>query len=110
MPVPTALILADTHVPHFRQELPASLGPYLEACDVILHAGDVTDPAVLDEFAAHAPVLAVRGDGDGPALAGGARRSGSRRGSVAWRSQWCTTRARPVGGPPGLRAGSRARN
>jgi hypothetical protein len=58
MPAPTALILADTHVPHFRQELPASLGPYLEACDVILHAGDVTDPAVLDEFAAHAPVLA----------------------------------------------------
>ena len=69
MPTPTALILADTHVPHFRQELPASLGPYLEACDVILHAGDVTDPAVLDEFAAHAPVLAVRGNGDGPALA-----------------------------------------
>jgi putative phosphoesterase len=66
---PTALILADTHVPRFRPELPASLGPYLEACEVILHAGDVTDPAVLDGLAAHAPVLAVTGNGDGPDLA-----------------------------------------
>jgi putative phosphoesterase len=69
MPPVTALILADTHVPRFRPELPAALAPYLDACDVILHAGDVTDPAVLDRLAAHAPVLAVRGNGDGPDLA-----------------------------------------
>jgi uncharacterized protein len=65
----TALILADTHVPRFRPHLPPDLGPYLGACGVILHAGDVTDPAVLDRLAAHAPVLAVRGNGDGPDLA-----------------------------------------
>jgi putative phosphoesterase len=69
VPIPTALILADTHVPRFRPELPQSLGPYLDACDVILHAGDVTDPAVLDGLAAHAPVLAVRGNADGADLA-----------------------------------------
>jgi len=64
----TALILADTHVPRFRPELPAGLGPHLEACDVILHAGDVTAPGVLDGLAAHAPVLAVHGNADGPDL------------------------------------------
>jgi putative phosphoesterase len=69
VPTATALILADTHVPRFRPELPECLRPYLDACDVILHAGDVTDPAVLDELAVHAPVLAVRGNGDGPDLA-----------------------------------------
>jgi putative phosphoesterase len=69
VPIPTALILADTHVPRFRPELPAALGPYLDACDVILHGGDVTDPAVLDGLAEHAPVLAVCGNADGPDLA-----------------------------------------
>ena len=67
-PTTTALILADTHVPRFRRELPAGLRPHLEACDVILHAGDVTDPALLDELAVHARVLAVRGNSDGPDL------------------------------------------
>jgi putative phosphoesterase len=69
VPSVTALILADTHVPRFRPELPPTLESYLDSCDVILHAGDVTDPAVLDRLAAHAPVLAVRGNGDGPDLA-----------------------------------------
>jgi putative phosphoesterase len=68
VPTVTALILADTHVPRFRPELPAALGPYVEASDVILHAGDVTDPALLDGLAAHAPVLAVRGNADGADL------------------------------------------
>lgn len=84
MPTPTTLILADTHVPRFRPELPESLRPYLDACDVILHAGDVTDPAVLDGLAAHAPVLAVRGNADGPDLAawGAAERLETRIGGV----------------------------
>jgi putative phosphoesterase len=64
----TALILADTHVPRFRRELPVALTPYLDACDIILHAGDVTDPAVLDELAVHGRVLAVRGNTDGTDL------------------------------------------
>jgi uncharacterized protein len=69
MPITTALILADTHVPRFRRELPAELAPHLTSCDIVLHAGDVTDPAVLDRLAAHAPVLAVLGNADGPEIA-----------------------------------------
>lgn len=65
----TALILADTHVPRFRRELPTTLAPHLARCDIVLHAGDVTDPTVLDRLAAHAPVLAVAGNADGPELA-----------------------------------------
>jgi uncharacterized protein len=67
--VTTALILADTHVPSFRRELPPELQPELERCEVILHGGDVTDPAVLDQLAAFAPVHAVLGNMDGPDLA-----------------------------------------
>ena len=65
-----ALILADTHIPRFRRELPAELEPHLASCDVVFHAGDVTEPAVLDQLAAHAPVFAVIGNADGPELAG----------------------------------------
>jgi uncharacterized protein len=50
VPPVTALILADTHVPRFRPELPPELGSYLDACDIILHAGDVTDPGVLERL------------------------------------------------------------
>ncbi len=64
-----ALIIADTHIPSFRRELPEALAPYLERCDVILHAGDVCAPSVLDELRTHAPVIAVMGNMDGPDLA-----------------------------------------
>jgi uncharacterized protein len=56
-------------VPDFRRVLPASLEPYLEACDLVLHAGDVTQPWVLDELREHAPVVAVTGNLDGPEVA-----------------------------------------
>jgi putative phosphoesterase len=38
--------------------------PYLETADHILHAGDVTDPGVLDELKTMAPVSAVIGNCD----------------------------------------------
>jgi uncharacterized protein len=81
----TALILADTHIPRFRRALPPELAPHLADCDVVLHAGDVTDPAVLDLLGHHAPVLAVVGNADGPELqAWGAReRLEQRVGGVA---------------------------
>jgi uncharacterized protein len=56
-------------VPDFRRELPASLHPHLEACDVILHAGDVTRAEVLEQLRHHAPVVAVLGNLDGPDVA-----------------------------------------
>jgi uncharacterized protein len=38
--------------------------PYLETADHILHAGDVVDPALLDELKALAPVTVVMGNCD----------------------------------------------
>ena len=38
--------------------------PYLETVDHILHAGDVTDPAVLEELKALAPLTVVMGNCD----------------------------------------------
>ena len=38
--------------------------PYLESADHILHAGDVVDPALLDELKALAPVTVVMGNCD----------------------------------------------
>ena len=57
--------VADTHGrPHERAHaLIAALAPH-----AILHAGDVGDPAVLEDLAAIAPVHAVRGNIDGPGL------------------------------------------
>jgi putative phosphoesterase len=46
--------------------LPEGLIPYLERADLILHAGDLMDPALLDELAAYAPARAVRGNLDPP--------------------------------------------
>jgi hypothetical protein len=54
-------VIADTHSrPHPRAaELVAALAP-----DAIVHAGDIGDTAVLDTFAAIAPLVAVRGNID----------------------------------------------
>lgn len=44
--------------------LPMGAWPYLETADHILHAGDVCDPALLDELKALAPVTVVMGNCD----------------------------------------------
>jgi len=63
---PLAVVLADTHIPRRARALPEELEPYLREADLILHAGDLLQPSVLDELAAHAPVYAVRGNVDLP--------------------------------------------
>src|SRR5215210_8710932 len=63
---PLAIVIADTHIPRRAKALPESLLPHLERADLILHAGDLMDPALLDELSAYAPVLAVRGNLDPP--------------------------------------------
>jgi uncharacterized protein len=45
--------------------LPPSAWPYLESADHILHAGDVCDPALLEELKALAPLSVVMGNVDG---------------------------------------------
>jgi uncharacterized protein len=59
-----AVVIADTHIPRRAKALPEDLGPYLERADLVLHAGDLMDPALLEELAAYAPVEAVRGNMD----------------------------------------------
>ena len=59
-------VIADTHIPRRAKKLPDALTPHLERADLILHAGDLMDPALLDELAVHAPIKAVRGNLDPP--------------------------------------------
>ncbi|MDP8939266.1 MAG: metallophosphatase family protein [Actinomycetota bacterium] len=61
-----AVVIADTHIPRRAKALPDGLFPHLERADLILHAGDLMDPALLDALAAYAPVKAVRGNLDPP--------------------------------------------
>lgn len=63
------LVLSDTHAPRHWKACPPALLPRLEAADVILHAGDVCTPDVLDLLAGFAPVHVVRGNNDGPEVA-----------------------------------------
>ena len=66
---PLAVVLADTHIPRRAHALPGGLVPHLEKADLILHAGDLIVPAVLDELASYAPVHAVKGNVDPPGVA-----------------------------------------
>lgn len=57
-------VVADSHVGEFIDALPDGTLEALAGCDLILHAGDLSVPSVLDDLAAVAPVVAVRGDHD----------------------------------------------
>lgn len=60
------LVLSDSHAPLRWRSTPRALTEPLQRCDVIVHAGDVCVPSVLDELAAHAPVHVALGNNDGP--------------------------------------------
>ena len=63
------VLLSDTHAPRFWKGLPPAVAAHLVGADLILHAGDVCVPTVLDELAAYAPVRVVQGNNDGPEVA-----------------------------------------
>jgi putative phosphoesterase len=63
------LVVADTHIPDFARELPPVVLRAAAGVDLIVHAGDVTAPGVLEQLADLAPVRAVRGNNDGRAIA-----------------------------------------
>lgn len=63
------VVLSDTHAPRRWKSCPPKVAEHLRTADVILHAGDVCVPEVLDELAAFAPVYAVAGNNDGPEVA-----------------------------------------
>ena len=57
-------LISDTHIPESRAELWPQVFPAFEDVDVILHAGDIYDLAVLDQLSELAPVYAARGNGE----------------------------------------------
>lgn len=59
------LVVADTHLAADTvSRMPHQVWALAEAADVVLHAGDVLDRAVLDAFASCAPTHAVLGNND----------------------------------------------
>jgi putative phosphoesterase len=63
------LLTADTHVPKRARDLPEPLWHAIEAADVVVHAGDWVDVALLDEMESRATrVVGVYGNNDGPPL------------------------------------------
>jgi putative phosphoesterase len=62
-------IVSDTHIPRGRRTLPPACVERLRAADLVLHAGDLTSVAFLEELRALGPpVEAVVGNVDEPAL------------------------------------------
>lgn len=59
-------MVADTHAGEHLPRIPAEVDELLAGCEVIVHAGDITDPAALDRLRRIAPVVAVCGDHDRP--------------------------------------------
>jgi len=67
--VPDLVLLADTHVPHRARDLPPPVWAAVEAADLVVHAGDWVDVALLDGLLARArSVLGCWGNNDGAAL------------------------------------------
>ncbi len=69
------LVVADTHIPDHTPTLPPQLRHDLRRADLILHAGDVTAPSVLDELATHASTHVALGNNDAPDVAAWGARS-----------------------------------
>ncbi len=57
-------LLSDTHIPEITEELPPELLEAFRGVDLILHAGDIYLPYVLDDLECIAPVVAAMGDSD----------------------------------------------
>ncbi|MGH3916604.1 MAG: metallophosphoesterase family protein [Pseudonocardiaceae bacterium] len=65
------LIVADTHVPARARDLPRQVWHEVEHADVVLHAGDWVDVALLDAMEQRAArLIGVYGNNDGSPLRG----------------------------------------
>jgi len=68
--MPTSLVIvSDTHVPKRARRLPPVLWDAIESADLVIHAGDWVDVALLDEIEARsARLIGVVGNNDGADL------------------------------------------
>src|SRR5258708_4245290 len=55
-------VLTDTHIPQRAPRVPQAALRHFEDVELILHAGDLSSLAVLDQLASYAPVEAVQGN------------------------------------------------
>jgi uncharacterized protein len=63
------VIVSDTHVPPRARDLPAPVWAAIDAADVVLHAGDWVNEALLDRFEARCRrLVGVYGNNDGAGL------------------------------------------
>jgi len=63
------VLVADTHVPKRARDLPARLWAEIDAADVVVHAGDWVDAALLDAVEQRARrLIGVYGNNDGADL------------------------------------------
>ena len=63
------LLIADTHVPRRARDLPQRLWDEVARADVVVHAGDWVEPALLDSLEAKADrLVACWGNNDGDEL------------------------------------------
>ena len=67
-------LLSDTHIAFPYETLPPQIKSAFRGVDLILHAGDIWIPSVLDELESIAPVMAAWGDDDMEADLGGDNR------------------------------------
>ncbi len=67
-------LLSDTHIDSSSETLPPQIKDAFSGVDLILHAGDIWIPSVLDELESIAPVMAAWGDDDRESDLGGDRR------------------------------------
>jgi hypothetical protein len=64
-----AAVIADTHMPRGKRRLPDSCRRRIAAADLLIHAGDFSTEATLEELAAIGPrLVAVHGNVDDEAL------------------------------------------
>ena len=57
-------LISDTHIPDRARILPQNVIDAFSDVNLILHAGDLTSPKVIDELEEIAPVMAVQGNMD----------------------------------------------
>ena len=58
------VVVSDTHIPARLSALPGLVYEVCADADLIIHAGDVEEPEVIDELTRLAPVKAVKGNMD----------------------------------------------